>query len=230
MRGSGRTTLRPGRKLRCVARQLGTQGAPFCDAARYPPYPPLGNPSSLHLQFHSHSQRQAGADAHSLTWGTEARRAAASVQGCQRGAPMYKPIPYTYAPPAALRHHQLGGEKARLALLALGARLGVPPLAAPGWRRATQMTRDLSRCRWERVGWVRWCTDSMRHFQNARVPVCVADDLISFRPNLLPTCCQLVANLLPRSVQSFGPLLRVCVCALRQGICPLPSASPQALV
>ena len=113
MRGSGRTTLRPGRKLRCVARQLGTQGAPFCDAARYPPYPPLGNPSSLHLQFHSHSQRQAGADAHSLTWGTEARRAAASVQGCQRGAPMYKPIPYTYAPPAALRHHQLGGEKAR---------------------------------------------------------------------------------------------------------------------
>ena len=175
MRGSGRTTLRPGRKLRCVARQLGTQGAPFCDAARYPPYPPLGNPSSLHLQFHSHSQRQAGADAHSLTWGTEARRAAASVQGCQRGAPMYKPIPYTYAPPAALRHHQLGGEKARLALLALGARLGVPPLAAPGWRRATQMTRDLSRCRWERVGWVRWCTDSMRHFQNARVPVCVCN-------------------------------------------------------
>ena len=28
----------------------------------------------------------------------KARRAAASVQGCQRGAPLYKPIPYTYAP------------------------------------------------------------------------------------------------------------------------------------
>ena len=25
-----------------------------------------------------------------------------------------------------------------------------------------------SRCRWERVGWVRWSTDSIKHFQNTR--------------------------------------------------------------